>query len=43
MVFDRPWHWVPAEAVVPDANKQSVVSVAYLMVNQIKAGVHFKV
>eukprot|EP00227_Mantoniella_beaufortii_P012098 CAMPEP_0197588272 /NCGR_PEP_ID=MMETSP1326-20131121/9609_1 /TAXON_ID=1155430 /ORGANISM="Genus nov. species nov., Strain RCC2288" /LENGTH=1128 /DNA_ID=CAMNT_0043153083 /DNA_START=236 /DNA_END=3622 /DNA_ORIENTATION=- len=27
---------VPAEAVVPDANKQSVVSVAYLMVNQIK-------
>jgi hypothetical protein len=27
---------VPAEAVVPDPLKQSVVSVAYLQVNQIK-------
>ena len=27
---------VPADPVVPDPNKQSVVSVAYLMVNQIK-------
>ena len=27
---------VPADPVVPDQNKQSVVSVAYLMVNQIK-------
>ena len=27
---------VPAEAVVPDPNKQAVVSVAYLLVNQIK-------
>lgn len=27
---------IPAEAVIQDVNKQSVVSVAYLMVNQIK-------